>query len=97
MLSTVDLIREKLGTLSPLSLQIDDESAQHAGHAGARDGGGHYRVSIVSAQFAGQSLPARHRMIYGALGPLMRKEIHMLAIDARAPDEIRKSTHEERQ
>ena len=67
---------------------MEDESAQHAGHAGAKGGGGHYRVRIVSPRFAGQPLQARHRMIYAALGTLMQKEIHMLAIDARAPDEI---------
>ena len=93
-MSTVELIREKLASLSPLSLSVDDESAQHAGHAGARDGGGHYRVRIVSARFEGQPLPARHRMIYAALGALMHKEIHMLAIDARAPDEVNSTRKE---
>ena len=84
-----DTIRERLQALAPESLSVEDESAQHAGHEGAKGGGGHYRLRIVSPQFAGQPLQARHRMIYAALGPLMQKEIHMLAIDARAPDEIR--------
>jgi BolA family transcriptional regulator, general stress-responsive regulator len=82
------LIREKLAALAPESLDIEDESAQHAGHAGARSGGGHYALTLVSAHFAGQPLQARHRMVYDALGPLMHKEIHALTIRAYAPDEI---------
>lgn len=82
-----DLIREKLAALAPESISIEDESAQHVGHAGAAGGGGHYRLSMVSQRFAGQPLQARHRMIYEALGPLMRREIHALTINAYAPDE----------
>ena len=87
-MSVAELIREKLVALAPESLSIEDESAQHAGHAGAASGGGHYRVVIVSSRFAGQPLQARHRMVYDALGPLMRREIHALAISAYAPNEI---------
>ena len=87
-LTLTELIREKLAALAPESVEIEDESAQHAGHAGARSGGGHYRVMLVSPRFAGQPLQARHRMVYEALGPLMHKEIHALAIQAYAPDEI---------
>ena len=87
-MSTVDLIREKLAVLAPESIAIEDESAQHAGHEGAKGGGGHYRLVIVAARFAAQPLPARHRMVYEALGPLMHREIHALAISAYAPDEI---------
>jgi BolA protein len=87
-LNAAELIRERLSALAPESISIEDESAQHAGHAGARGGGGHYRVVVVSAQFAGQPPQARHRMVYDALGPLMRKEIHALTIQAYAPDEI---------
>lgn len=82
------LIRDKLAVLAPESIEIEDESAQHAGHAGARSGGGHYRLLLVSRQFAGQPLQARHRMVYAALGTLMHKDIHALAIQAFAPDEI---------
>ena len=82
------LIRDKLAVLAPESIEIEDESAQHAGHAGARSGGGHYRLVLVSRQFAGQPLQARHRMVYAALGTLMHKDIHALAIHAFAPDEI---------
>jgi BolA protein len=87
-LSVTELIREKLAVLSPESLEIEDESAQHAGHAGAKSGGGHYRLTMVSARFAGQPLQARHRLVYQALGPLMTGDIHALAIHAYAPDEI---------
>lgn len=81
-------MREKLAALSPESLEILDESGLHAGHAGARDGGGHYQLVIVSGAFSEQPLQARHRMVYAALGTLMHKEIHALAIKAYAPDEI---------
>ena len=54
----------------------------------ARGGGGHYRLIIVSREFAGKPIQSRHRMIYDALGPLMKKEIHALAITAYAPDEL---------
>ena len=81
-------IQEKLAELAPESLEILDESADHAGHEGARGGGGHYRLTIVSPRFAGQPMQARHRMVYDALAPLMKKEIHALAIKAYAPGEI---------
>lgn len=87
-MSVTELIREKLAVLSPESLEIEDESSQHAGHAGAKSGGGHYRLTMVSARFAGQPLQARHRLVYQALGPLMTRDIHALAIHAYAPDEI---------
>jgi BolA protein len=70
----------------PLALQVEDDSAQHAGHAGAREGR-HFTVRIRSARFAGLGRVARHRLVYHALGPLMPLGIHALAIDARAPDE----------
>jgi len=87
-LSVSDSIRDKLAALAPESVSVEDESAQHAGHEGAKSGGGHYRVLIVSQRFAGQPLQARHRMVYEALGPLMHKDIHALAIRAYAPGEI---------
>jgi BolA protein len=79
---------ERLAVLDPTILEIIDESHKHAGHAGARDGGGHYVLHIVSAQFAGNNTVARHRMIYSALGVLMKREIHALTIQAHTPDEI---------
>jgi len=88
MSSRVDAMRQRLAVLSPISLDIIDESHKHAGHAGARDGGGHYVVRIVSEQFAGKNTMARHRMIYSALGEMMKLEIHALDIQANTPDEI---------
>ena len=74
--------------LSPMSLHIDDESALHAGHAGARDGGGHFRVEIVAEALTGKGTLARHRLVYDAVGDLMPSAIHALAIRALAPDEL---------
>ncbi|MGA0025710.1 MAG: BolA family protein [Burkholderiales bacterium] len=81
-------MRERLAALAPESMEILDESGAHVGHAGARDGGGHYQLIIVARAFANQPRQARHRMVYDALGSLMQKEIHALAIKAYAPDEI---------
>ena len=81
-------IREQLAALEPVSLDLVDESAQHAGHAGAAPGGEtHWRLSIVSPRFEGKPTVARHRMIYQALGGLMQHPIHALAISARSPEE----------
>ncbi len=79
------LLRE---AFKPASLHIEDESALHAGHAGARDGGGHYRVDIVADAFAGKNTVTRHRLIYAALGDLIPGAIHALAIRANATDEL---------
>lgn len=87
-MTVTDDIRGRLATLHPESLEILDESGDHIGHAGAQDGGGHYQLIIVSRAFENQALQARHRMIYAALGPLMHREIHALAIKAYAPEEI---------
>lgn len=73
--------------LTPEQLDIEDESHRHAGHAGARDGRGHYRVRIVAAAFAGLPLIKRHQRVYAALGDLMQTDIHALALDTRAPGE----------
>ena len=88
-MSTAARIRERLAALQPTSLDLVDESAQHAGHAGAAPGGNtHWKLTIVSAAFAGTSTVARHRMIYQALGELMNQPIHALSINAKAPGEI---------
>ena len=79
-------MRERLASLSPSRLEIEDDSALHAGHAGAREGG-HFRLTIVSGQFAGKSRVMRHRMVYEALGPLMQRGIHALALHTLAPEE----------
>ena len=73
-------------TFSPSHLLVKDQSHLHAGHAGARDGRGHYDVNIVSDAFAGLRPLARHRLIYDALGSLMETDIHALRISAKAPD-----------
>ncbi|MCS6787069.1 MAG: BolA family transcriptional regulator [Thiobacillaceae bacterium] len=87
MNETEALMRERLATLEPQMVRIDDESALHAGHAGARSGGGHYHLTIVSHRFAGLDALARHRLVYAALGGLMGSRIHALSIRALAPDE----------
>ena len=85
--SVSDEMGRRLGALAPSSIEIDDESALHAGHAGAASGGGHFRLTLTSTAFAGLSKVARHRMVYAALGDLMHGRIHALAIHARAPGE----------
>jgi BolA protein len=74
-------------SLSPVELSIEDESHLHAGHAGARDGRGHFRVAIVSERFEGVSRVKRHRMVYDALELELRDDIHALAIEAFTPRE----------
>jgi BolA protein len=89
-MSTAAKIRERLAALEPTRLDLVDESAQHAGHAGAQPGGEtHWRLVIVSPQFAGRPTVARHRMVYQALGELMQNPIHALAITARSPEETK--------
>ncbi|MFA9949090.1 BolA family protein [Dentiradicibacter hellwigii] len=85
---TMVLLRERLKSLSPQSLEIIDESALHAGHAGTRNGG-HYRLYIVSPAFAGKTMLARHRLVHETLGELMHGRIHALGITALAPEECR--------
>lgn len=82
------LLRERLAPLAPLALELIDDSAKHAGHAGARNGGGHYRLRIVSAAFTGQGTLARHRQVLDALGDLMHERIHALSIKPIAPEEV---------
>ena len=87
-MTLADTIRARLAALEPVSLELADESSQHAGHSGWREGGGtHWRLAIVSARFAGQSAVARHRMVYQAIGELMHNPIHALAITAQTPEE----------
>jgi BolA protein len=72
---------------TPSHLQVKDQSHLHAGHAGARDGMGHFEVTIVADAFDGKSRIERHRLIYGALGTLMQTDIHALKINAFSPEE----------
>ena len=75
-------------TFAPLQCLLEDESALHAGHAGAASGGGHYRLRLVSALFEGCNRVQRHRLVYDCLGIMMHAEIHALAITALAPSEV---------
>lgn len=84
--TTLDALRARLAGLTPLRLEIRDDSARHAGHAGAREGG-HFTVAIVSPRFAGLATMQRHRLVYDAVGDLMQRGIHALSISARTPEE----------
>jgi len=77
------LVQERL---QPLSLELVDQSARHAGHAGAGSGG-HFRLRIVSKAFSGLPLVQRHRLVHDALAPLFGAEIHALALETTAPEE----------
>ena len=85
--SLASVLRERLAGLKPLRLELIDDSARHAGHAGAASGGGHYKLFIVAQEFSGKSTLARHRLVYDALGELLRSKVHALSIRALAPDE----------
>lgn len=87
-MTMIETIRERLAPLAPESLEVFDDSLEHAGHAGARDGGGHYQLMIVSREFAGKPAVARHRLVYQALSDLIPGRIHALAIRAYTPDEM---------
>lgn len=87
-MTLTETIRERLSALEPRSVELLDESGRHVGHAGAAAGGSHFKLVIVSSRFAGLDKLQRHRMVYAALGPLMQREIHALALQALAPDEL---------
>jgi len=79
-------IREALQqALDPELLEVKDDSHRHAGHEGARDGRGHFKVHVVSAAFEGKLPLARHRAVYAALGTMMETDIHALSIRAETP------------
>ena len=90
MTSRIETIKQKLtNAFEPTSLNIVDDSASHAGHAGVRDhGGGHYQVIIVSTKFAAVNTVKRHQMVYQTLESMMHTEIHALSIKAVTPDEF---------
>ena len=87
-MNRIEQMHERLAALQPTQVEVEDDSHLHAGHAGARSGGGHYRLHIVSRQFSGKATLARHRMIYSALGEMMTHDIHALNITARTPEEL---------
>ena len=86
-------IRSRLeAELAPEELEVVDDSHRHAGHAGARDGRGHFQVRILSRRFAGKRTVERHRMVYAALGSLMQTDIHALGLVALSPEDTSKQT-----
>lgn len=85
--SVVTIIQQRLTVLSPIRLEVIDDSARHAGHAGAQGGGGHYRLLIVSDAFAELARLARHRLVHAALDDLMPIRVHALSIQALTPAE----------
>lgn len=83
-----EIIKRLNTTFEPETLGVEDESYLHQGHEGAKDGRSHFRVLIIAEAFEGKNLIDRHRLIYAALDEMMRVDIHALAIDAWAPDEL---------
>jgi len=84
----LEQLRSRLqAALAPVELEIIDETARHAGHAGAASGGGHYILHIVADAFAGKSLIQRHRLVFDAVGDMMHADIHALSIQAKAHGE----------
>jgi BolA protein len=84
-----ELIKARLvATFSPTECVVEDDSALHAGHAGAASGGGHYRIRLVTTLFEGKNRISRHRLVYDCLSELFKKEIHALAIAAYTPSEL---------
>jgi len=87
-MNTIEEMRQRLAALAPVSVDILDDSGSHISHEGAKGGGGHYQLLLVTTRFSGLALPARHRLVYDALGPMMQHTIHALSIKAYAPEEI---------
>ncbi len=80
-------IRAQLAALQPAEVRLEDDSALHAGHAGAAGGGAHFRLRVVSARFAGLGRIERHRLVYSCLATLLRRDIHALSMVLLTPDE----------
>ena len=89
--TTADRICARLLPLEPVTIELRDVSASHVGHPGAASGGGHFELRLVSAKFTGQSKIERHRLVYHLLGDLMQREIHALAMNLLAPDEVERA------
>ncbi|MES2579877.1 MAG: BolA family protein [Pseudomonadota bacterium] len=85
-MNLTEIIQTRLAQLNPISLELKDDSALHAGHAG-NTGGGHFSLKIVSSQFSQKSQIMRHRLIYQALTDLMPGKIHAISILAISPDD----------
>lgn len=80
------VLSERFGTDQ---VEVVDDSHLHAGHVGAREGKGHFRVRIVAAAFDGLRPLQRHQLVYRALDDLMQTDIHALSIAALTPAEAR--------
>jgi BolA family transcriptional regulator, general stress-responsive regulator len=90
----IEHMKQKLAVLDPIRLEIKDDSARHAGHAGSRPGGEtHFSLMIVCDKFDGLNLPARHRLVYGALIEEMKGKIHALVIEAMTLQEYNHKYH----
>jgi len=87
MATRAERLTERLQALEPDQLEVIDDSHQHAGHAGAADGRGHFSVLVVSKRFAGLNTLRRHRLVYETVGDMMVTDIHALSIQALAPGE----------
>lgn len=88
MSSRTEIIKNLLTqSLEPTFIEVLDDSQAHAGHAGAKSGGGHFYLTIVSNQFSGKSRIQRHQLIYKELGDMMKSDIHALSIKAYTPEE----------
>lgn len=87
-MNTIRCIKQKLVVFCPEKIEIFDESSKHIGHKGAKSGGGHFILTIVSCDFYGKSIMDRHRMIYAALEEMLGRDIHALSIKAYTPEEI---------
>ena len=85
-MNLAETIKTRLATLNPVSLEIQDDSAQHVGHEG-NTGGGHFSLKIVSSQFSQKTQIMRHRLIYQALTDLIPQQIHAISILAISPDD----------
>jgi len=89
MTTRVENIKRLLeASLAPAQIDIVDDSQSHAGHAGARSGGGHFYATIISGAFEGKTSVRRHQMVYEALGDMMCADIHALSIKAFTPSEF---------
>lgn len=86
MSALTDLVAERLAALQPITLEIADDSAKHAGHAG-NTGGGHLSAKIVSNAFSGLNTVARHRAVYALVADLMPQQLHALSLTTKTPEE----------
>ena len=88
MMDVATTLRARLADLAPVELEIHDDSAEHAGHAGAAAGGGHFSLLIVSKAFRGQPRLERHQTIFARVGDLLPHPVHALSIRALTPEEF---------